>query len=202
MAVRGPEWDRQPTCADHRRPREYPSPALITVRTAAAAVLASVLVAGCGGGGGETSTSVSLPAGCAQVQKPAPKDVHLTRPTTIRFDGCRQRHVGRIERGAQAAGLSADRAAGLAVAVNEVSTAAFGARGPMRIRLWAEPGAVICDIAGAATFENPMVGRSTAIAPDRRERGIRLANALCDLVQVRSRPGGSVIRLHHWIGLV
>jgi cyclophilin family peptidyl-prolyl cis-trans isomerase len=55
---------------------------LITVRTTVAAILASVLVAGCGGGGGETSVAASLPAGCTQVQKPAPKDVHLTRPTT------------------------------------------------------------------------------------------------------------------------
>ena len=122
-----------------------------------------------------------------------------THPTTIQFDGCRQRHVGRIQGGAEAAGLPADRAAGLAVAVNEISTTAFGVRGAVRIRLWAEPGAVICDIAGAATFDDPMVGRSAAIAPDRRERGIRLANALCDLVQVRSRPEGGVVRLHHWI---
>ena len=52
------------------------------MRTAVAAILVSVLVAGCGGGGGETSTTASLPAGCAQVQKPAPRDVHLKGPTT------------------------------------------------------------------------------------------------------------------------
>jgi peptidyl-prolyl cis-trans isomerase B (cyclophilin B) len=55
---------------------------LITVRTAIAALLVSVLAAGCGGGGGGASTTASLPAGCAQVQKPAPKNVHLARPTT------------------------------------------------------------------------------------------------------------------------
>ena len=46
------------------------------------AILASLLVAGCGGGGGETSTAAQLPAGCSQVQEPAPKDVHLSRPTS------------------------------------------------------------------------------------------------------------------------
>jgi len=125
----------------------------------------------------------------------------LTHPTTIQFDGCRQRHIGRIQCGAQAAGLPADRAAGLAVAVNEISTTAFGVRGPVQIRLWAEPGAVICDIAGAATFDNPMIGRSAVIAPDRRERAIRLANAVCDLVQVRSRPEGGTVRLRQWLSL-
>jgi len=46
------------------------------------AILASLLAAGCGGGGGETSTAAQLPAGCSQVQEPAPKDVHLSRPTS------------------------------------------------------------------------------------------------------------------------
>jgi cyclophilin family peptidyl-prolyl cis-trans isomerase len=58
---------------------------LNTARTAVAASLASLLVAGCGGGGGEeTSTAAQLPSGCTQVQEPAPKDVHLPRPTATR----------------------------------------------------------------------------------------------------------------------
>ncbi len=53
-----------------------------TVRTAVLAILASLVVAGCGDGGGETSTAAQLPADCSQVQEPAPKDVHLSRPTS------------------------------------------------------------------------------------------------------------------------
>jgi peptidyl-prolyl cis-trans isomerase B (cyclophilin B) len=49
-------------------------------RTAAAASLALVLLVGCGGGGGDTS-SIALPAGCSEVSAPAPKQVHLARPT-------------------------------------------------------------------------------------------------------------------------
>jgi cyclophilin family peptidyl-prolyl cis-trans isomerase len=49
-------------------------------RTAIAASLSLVLVAGCGGGG-EKSSSVVLPAGCSQASSPAPKQVHLSRPT-------------------------------------------------------------------------------------------------------------------------
>jgi peptidyl-prolyl cis-trans isomerase B (cyclophilin B) len=45
-----------------------------------AASLAVVLLVGCGGGG-EKSSSVALPAGCSQVSPPAPKHVHLARPT-------------------------------------------------------------------------------------------------------------------------
>jgi peptidyl-prolyl cis-trans isomerase B (cyclophilin B) len=56
---------------------------LIEARTAVAATLAVLLIAGCGGGGGgDTSTSSGLPAGCTQVQGPPPKQVHLSRPTS------------------------------------------------------------------------------------------------------------------------
>jgi peptidyl-prolyl cis-trans isomerase B (cyclophilin B) len=60
--------------------------ALITARTAAAVSLALLLVAGCGDGGEEeTSTTSQLPAGCAAVQEPAPKQVQLAPPrTTLR----------------------------------------------------------------------------------------------------------------------
>ncbi len=49
-------------------------------RTAIAASLLLVVMAGCGGGG-EQSSSVAVPAGCGQVSAPAPKQVHLARPT-------------------------------------------------------------------------------------------------------------------------
>ncbi len=48
-------------------------------RTAIAASLSLIAMAGCGGGGGQ-STSVALPAGCSEVSAPAAKQVHLTRP--------------------------------------------------------------------------------------------------------------------------
>jgi peptidyl-prolyl cis-trans isomerase B (cyclophilin B) len=55
---------------------------LKTARTALATTLMLFLAAGCGGGGeGESSTTAQLPQGCAQVQQPAPKNVHLSRPT-------------------------------------------------------------------------------------------------------------------------
>jgi hypothetical protein len=44
-----------------------------------------------------------------------------------------------------------------------------------------------------------MTGRSTTptgTGANRRDRAIRLANELCDLVQVRSGPDGSTVRIH------
>jgi peptidyl-prolyl cis-trans isomerase B (cyclophilin B) len=52
-------------------------------RTALALCVAPVLLAGCGGGGGDDGTTTSaLPAGCASVAPPKPKQVQLSRPTT------------------------------------------------------------------------------------------------------------------------
>ena len=47
---------------------------------ALAAAVAATAGAGCGGGGGSTTTA-GLPAGCAEVSAPAPKQVHLSAPT-------------------------------------------------------------------------------------------------------------------------
>jgi cyclophilin family peptidyl-prolyl cis-trans isomerase len=57
--------------------------ALIVARTAVAATIALLVLAGCGGGGGDNDTTTSeLPAGCTKVQAPPPEEVHLSRPTT------------------------------------------------------------------------------------------------------------------------
>jgi cyclophilin family peptidyl-prolyl cis-trans isomerase len=53
--------------------------ALSVGRTAIAASLALVALAGCGGGGEET-TSAGLPAGCSKVAEPPPKQLQLSRP--------------------------------------------------------------------------------------------------------------------------
>src|SRR4051794_26505044 len=41
---------------------------------------ATLALAACGGGGSSTSTGASLPGGCEQVSKPAPKKVQLKKP--------------------------------------------------------------------------------------------------------------------------
>jgi peptidyl-prolyl cis-trans isomerase B (cyclophilin B) len=56
--------------------------ALTFGRTAAVAALLLLLLAGCGNGGEEDSTTTQLPAGCTELQAPAPKEVKLSKPTT------------------------------------------------------------------------------------------------------------------------
>jgi hypothetical protein len=62
--------------------------------------------------------------------------------------------------------------------------------------VWAGPEAVICEVTDSGRIEDAMAGR---VAPDPLAgygRGLWIANSLCDLVQLRSQPGGTVVRLH------
>ena len=48
-------------------------------------------------------------------------------------------------------------------------------------------------------IDDPLVGRRTPGPEDERGRGLWLANALADLVQVRSGPDGTTVRVHAWL---
>lgn len=117
--------------------------------------------------------------------------------STIKFNS-RHNHAsaGRILRYARAAGLPAQRSAKLAAAADEVALAGLGHDGGVRIRLWQQDGAVICEVGDRGTIDDPLVGRSATFGPAHRDRGIRLANELCDLVQVRSSRSGTTVRMH------
>jgi anti-sigma regulatory factor (Ser/Thr protein kinase) len=122
-------------------------------------------------------------------------------PTTvIGFDPARHRHVDQLIRAAAAEGVTVDRAAELATATDEIATAAHHDSGEVEIRLWHEDAAVLCEVTDATVIDNPMIGRSATPTigslADRRDRAIRLANELCDLVQVRSGRDGTTVRIH------
>jgi anti-sigma regulatory factor (Ser/Thr protein kinase) len=98
---------------------------------------------------------------------------------------------------ASAFGLEAARGGDLVLVVNEVVTNSVrhgGGHGLLRI--WEEDSSLICEVSDAGRIEDPLVGRRKP-PPDRGSGfGLWLANQLCDLVQIRSFPTGSVVRLH------
>jgi len=128
--------------------------------------------------------------------KPLPEPAAPT--TVIAFDPDRHRHIDRLTRAAVAAGVTADQATELATAAAEIATAAHHDSGRVRILLWQDRTAVLCEITDPAVIDNPMTGRSATpvTGADRRDRAIRLANELCDLVQVRSCQHGTTVRIH------
>jgi anti-sigma regulatory factor (Ser/Thr protein kinase) len=96
------------------------------------------------------------------------------------------------------AGLNRLGVDSLTVAANEIATNSQlhgGGRG--FLRLWTQDGSVICEVSDAGRISgSPLLGRSFPPMEQRSGRGLWLVNQLCDLVQVRSGPGGTVIRLH------
>jgi len=118
-------------------------------------------------------------------------------PTIITFGPHRHQHIDHILRSAATWGYPIDLAVRLATAIDEVAVAGDGDTGRVLIRLWAEPTGLICEVVDPGTVDDPMIGRRVAMGTDgSRDRAIRLANELCDLVQVRSGSAGTTTRVH------
>jgi anti-sigma regulatory factor (Ser/Thr protein kinase) len=94
-------------------------------------------------------------------------------------------------------GMSAARREDLTVAVNEVATNSLrhgGGQG--RVRVWEDGPRFVCEIADSGRLVDQLVGRLRPSTDQERGRGIWLVNHLCELVQIRSFPTGTVVRLH------
>jgi anti-sigma regulatory factor (Ser/Thr protein kinase) len=84
----------------------------------------------------------------------------------------------------------------LVLAVHEI--AANSVRhggGEGRFRLWREGRSLVAEISDRGIIDNPLVGREHPGASSERGRGLWIANQVCDLVQIRTYPTGSVVRL-------
>jgi anti-sigma regulatory factor (Ser/Thr protein kinase) len=98
---------------------------------------------------------------------------------------------------AMEAGLSEERAGDLVVGVNEAATNSVRyAGGEGLVRAWRTEGSIVCEIRDGGQIEQPLVGRRRPVPGTSGGHGLWLAHQLCDLVQLRSRRGGTVVRLH------
>lgn len=94
------------------------------------------------------------------------------------------------------ADLPAEQLIDLEMAVNELATNAVAhTPGPGTIRIWTEPGTIICDISDPGPFTNELAGRIPPSPSSGRGRGLLLANHVCDLVRRYSGDEGTTIRL-------
>ncbi|MEX2458357.1 MAG: sensor histidine kinase [Actinomycetota bacterium] len=106
-----------------------------------------------------------------------------------------------VSQRAHDAGLGFDRAAELVLAVNEVATNSLrygGGAGSLRV--WEEPGALLVEISDEGRLREPMAGRQPPRKDESGGRGLWIANQVCDLVQIRSSEGRTVVRLHLHLG--
>jgi anti-sigma regulatory factor (Ser/Thr protein kinase) len=98
---------------------------------------------------------------------------------------------------ARLAGLSRARAVDFVLAVSEVAANTLrhtGAGGT--IRVWHTATELICQLDDTGYIADPLAGRRP---PDHNHpggQGLWLVNQVCDLVELRSGPAGTTIRLH------
>ena len=55
---------------------------------------------------------------------------------------------------------------------------------------------MLVEVADEGHIADPLAGRDRPPPDDLGGRGLYLVNQLCDLVQLRSSPDGSVVRIH------
>jgi len=94
------------------------------------------------------------------------------------------------------AGIDQGRAEGLGevmAALADDSLRCGAGRGT--VRHWTQGSTLICEVWDAGTATDPLVGRYVAPRPGSRP-GLWQANQTCDLVQVRSNPNGTTVRVH------
>ena len=98
---------------------------------------------------------------------------------------------------AKDAGLDEESAESLVVAANEAATNSVRHGGGHGVaRVWTDPEAFVCEVRDRGRLDQPLVGRLRPKPGTRGGHGLWMANQLCDLVQIRSRRGSTVVRLH------
>jgi anti-sigma regulatory factor (Ser/Thr protein kinase) len=123
-----------------------------------------------------------------------------TDPEEIAFDGGGLSGLRRRVR-ARGGELAPEKLEGLLVAVSEAATNSVRhAGGEGRLRIWEADGALVCEVRDRGRIGDPLAGRRRPPADQLAGGwGLWLANALCDLVQLRTSSGGTVVRLHAWM---
>jgi len=116
--------------------------------------------------------------------------------TTAAFDASSLHEVRRLVAVVGAAvGMDVERLADLVAAANEVATNSVQHGGGSGTAIvWQDSNSVLCEVRDRGRYANPLADRLKPLGP-REPSGLWLANRLCDLVQIRSYPTGTVVRL-------
>ncbi len=104
-----------------------------------------------------------------------------------------------VRRLGEGAHLVPDAREDLVLAVHELaSNSVEHGGGAGTLRSWSDADGLVVEVADPGRIHDPLVGREPVVGLDEGGRGVWIANQLCDLVQVRSGPRGTTVRLHCW----
>jgi anti-sigma regulatory factor (Ser/Thr protein kinase) len=101
-----------------------------------------------------------------------------------------------VERHAHGSTLAPDRAADLVLAASEVAANTLdhtGSGGTFQV--WRNRDEILCQAHDQGWITDPLAGR-VRHGPDGRGHGLYLVNQVCDLVEIRTGPAGTTIRMH------
>jgi anti-sigma regulatory factor (Ser/Thr protein kinase) len=102
-----------------------------------------------------------------------------------------------VARSAAAAGLAPGRATDLVLAVSEVAANTLRhTQQPGTLQLWQSGDELICQVTDSGQIADPLVGRRRPAADSFRHGGLWVVNQVCDLVELRSGPDGTTVRMH------
>jgi anti-sigma regulatory factor (Ser/Thr protein kinase) len=114
-----------------------------------------------------------------------PQDIPATRHTVAHY--------------ARACGLSQEQVEVLELAASELATNSirYGG-GSGTVAMWVQDDAVVVEFSDAGHLADPLTGRRTPSYDQEGGRGLFLVHQLCDLVQLRSSPRGTTVRVLTW----
>jgi hypothetical protein len=64
------------------------------------------------------------------------------------------------------------------------------------LRIWRDDAAVVCEVRDRGRIDELLAGRLRPASVGEGGHGLWMANQLCDLVQLRTRRSGTVVRMH------
>lgn len=92
-------------------------------------------------------------------------------------------------------GVLSERIPDLLLAVNEIATNSVLYAGGGTLGVWPDNGHMVCEVRDRGYIRDELVGRRRPDYKQERGRGIWLANQVSDLVQLRTGPSGTRVRI-------
>jgi anti-sigma regulatory factor (Ser/Thr protein kinase) len=97
-------------------------------------------------------------------------------------------------------GLAAERVPDLVLAASEIAANTLGhTTSGGTFHVWHDEEEIVCQVHDQGWITDPLAGRVRR-PPGSRGQGLFLVNHVCDLVELRTGPGGTTVRMHMNLG--